>query len=136
LQVEAEDEMEMMEVLYVNQEIVLEYATLRTTLEMPRSNDWKSLAVTILSTQVTLYSGSNSSSIAISPKDFIDEFSAVTIGEGFSGLLQDIIVYGTPLDGVTPPNEAAFLPQCYCRPPSNFTSSGQCSEGDGKISTR
>lgn len=132
-----EDGIRAIEVSYVNQAVVLDFNdTVMLTLEMLGTNIWKSFALTFHGTMVSLHSVSNSSSIGISPKDFIEDFSAVTIGEGFSGLLQDITVYDSPLDGFTLPADPVFLPQCYCQSPSSITSSGQCSDEDDKTTLR
>ena len=125
----------MIEISYENQEIVVHFnGNLVLSLEMPGSGSWKSFLVTFREATVSLHSATNSSSMGISPKDFINYFSAVTIGIGFSGLLQDIIIYDLPIDSITlPAADAAFLPQCYC-PTSE--SNGQCSDADEKTTPR
>lgn len=125
-----EDGAAVIEVSYVNQSIVLDFnATVVLTLEMAGTNDWKSFALTFRTTVVSLNSATSSNSIGISPKDFIENFSAVVIGSSFSGFLQDIIVYDSPLEDFNVPDSSAFLPQCYCQSPSS-NSGQQCSEGD------
>lgn len=114
----------------INQDIVLDFNdTVLLTLEMAGTNIWKSFALTLRLTEVSLVSATTSISTGISPKDFIGNFSTVIIGRGFSGVLQDIIVYDSPLEDFNVPESSTFLPQCYCQSPSS-NSGQQCSEGD------
>lgn len=94
------------------------------------SGVWKVIALTLnfISGEISLLTGSDSSFVEVSPEDFIEHFSGVNIGAGFSGLFQDIIVYNSPLQGLNLPSKETFLPQCYCRSNSSLTNSNQCSE--------
>lgn len=127
----------MIDVSYINPNIVLDFNdTVMLTLEVAGTNIWKSFVLTSRRSDVSLYSATGSSSADISPKDFLENFSAVIIGKDFSGLLQDIVVYDSPFEGfMNLPDNSEFLPQCYCQSSSSLTSTGQCSAGE-KIEER
>lgn len=102
--------------LYLNDTIMLSLAVM--------SGVWKFIALTLnfMSGEMSLLTSSDSNSTEISSNDFIEQFSGVNIGTGFSGLLQDIRVYDSPLQELNLPSQETFLPQCYCR-----SNSSQCS---------
>lgn len=126
------------EVSYENQEIVLCFNDARVlSLEMPGTDVWKSFLVTFREASVSIHSTSTSNSMGTSPKDFFEYFNSVTIGTGFSGSLQDIIIYDSPLDNFTlPVADPVFLPQCYCPTSASLTSNGECAEADEKTTPR
>ena len=113
---------------HMNQEVAL-YLNDTFMLSLSVENgDWKVIALTLnfTSDKITLLTGSNSSFIEVN--NFIEHFSEVNVGAGFSGLLQDIQVYDSPLQGLKFPSRETFLPRCYCRSNSSTTNSNQCSE--------
>ena len=97
------------------------------------SLDWKAVAVTanpsILETIVT--SGSQTESIIAKPEDDITDITAMNIGEGFAGLIQDVIIYDRVFEDFTLPTIVpAFLPQCYCPLNSSVFDNEVCIEQD------
>ena len=92
-------------------------------------DDWMAVFIEVGGRiSLTLDGTSNST---LMPKTFIETFSNVTIGENFTGYIQDFIVYIPAVSQL--PQTAQFLSQCYCQ--GNLSVDGQCSDGE-KFSPR
>lgn len=119
---------------YVDQEIALYLNDSRiVSLSLGTEQGWKAVALTWNTTIVSLSNNSSINSTSIPPKDFIANFGVVKIGRNLIGILQDVIIYNTPLQEFNLPSIAAFLPQCYCQ--GNVDSNEDCVEED-KIAAR
>ncbi len=84
---------------------------------------WKTVHVTSQpAANITVYldTGAAQTSFETSVELSTTSIDSVTIGNGFTGFMQDLRVY-TPVlmsegSQVVVPNEGAFLPQCLCPP--------------------
>ena len=103
------------------------------------SGQWKSVFFTIQESfdsnnqaifSLTTHFGDETSidsvSLTLTDVPFSNAVTSITIGEGFSGFLQDVRVYVPALqvsndNRVIVPLEASFLPQCLCQSGFSFT---------------
>ena len=129
-----EDEDKQLVLSYRDQQVVLSLNNSQIlSLTVGPDQVWKAIALTWNTTVISVTDNSTTNAIPISTANFITNFSAVTVGRNFIGLIQDVIIYNTPLQDFTLPQTGAVLPQCYCE--GNTDSSGDCVE-DGQVIAR
>lgn len=105
------------------------------SLNLNDTEAWKAVVVTVSGGRFSLSSetSSNSSLMTFKPLTSID---TAVIGEDFAGLIQDVIIYTTPIEDFDFSSSlATFLPQCYCLSDSMIVTTDECIDGN-KTTTR
>lgn len=122
---------------YANQEAVLQLDDdVSLSISLASSDQWKDVSVTITSSYAALRSSSPAKYKSVSTMMIINTptITEVTIGASYPDLLQDFIVYDTPLNDSTAHPLASFLSQCYCEESFNETSE-ECVDGTSGASS-
>jgi len=122
---------------YANQMVILDLedgASLSLSLS---GGEWKDASVTITSNYAALYSSSSNGYVSTNLFLYMPTITTVTIGSSYSDLLlQDFIVYDSPLNNRTAHPLAGFLSKCYCHENFNETSDSCVNASSGAVSPR
>ena len=122
---------------YANQVVVLQLEDAASlSLSLSSGGVWKDVSVTVTSNYSSLFSSSTSGYNSTSLPLIIPTISVITIGSSYSDLLQDFIVYDSPLNNRTAHPLASFLSECYCRDSFNMTSDSCVDDANGDVSFR
>ena len=120
---------------YANKEVMLQLENTTLSLSLANGEVWRDTSVTITPDYVGLYSTSAGYTTAETQLT-ISAITTITIGTSYPDLLQDFIIYNTPLNNNSAQPLASFLSQCYCSESFTLIGSGCKSNADGTISPR